>query len=65
MPDYKTQERLKYAIVLTSLLATLLLASALAIHNKQRAIRVREMAHKAIHVTSLTIAVHPPKPDLV
>jgi hypothetical protein len=55
MPDYKTEEKVKYAVVLTTLVFTLLVASAFAPLTKERAIRVRQMTHRAMHVAVVAI----------
>lgn len=54
MSDYKREERLKYGILLTVLVLTFIVASAFALQNKHNSIRVRQMAHRAIHVAVLT-----------
>jgi hypothetical protein len=55
MPDYKLEEKIRYAVVLTTLVVTLLVASAFALNTKERAIHMRQMAHRALHVAVLTI----------
>ncbi|PYV34207.1 MAG: hypothetical protein DMG22_07120 [Acidobacteria bacterium] len=55
MANHKIQEYLKYAVLIATLLVTMLVASAFAVLAKEAAIRLRLGVHSASHVASIRL----------
>ncbi len=63
MSETKVRLYIKYGILLTTLVLTLLLASAFAVLTKRRSVLLRQSARKAMQTASLMVDA-PPKQAL-